>query len=205
MRFALEQLFIDHNPDLVADGVIPFIKLIDPQGTLPRPVRFAVSTKRAKTHLLDIDVEWSESLLQNAYAPRVDFAAELARWRRSQTLHVERVTELAGYCLAMIAASCLLPGRRVENFNTPYSAPDLLFNKTVTLPLDGVEVAARNSAGMGTLLSVAYGKTKKQTGRRDTREGKDHQLRTSKIIGEVYLSLWGVGAPGVSLWEKVKP
>lgn len=108
--------------------------------------------------------------------------------RSGRTAQREHVVELAGYGLALVAISALLPGERVVDMER-FRAPDLLLDNTPGR-LRGVEVAARSTGGAGALTGM--------------RNEKIALILPRTDVVELRLSLW-CGDPRMGVFAKVKP
>jgi hypothetical protein len=184
--YALEDLYKDQEPDLVAD-VIPFVLVWLEKGSVIEVSRSASASKHEKLVL-----RWNEAAIERRSRGTL---ARARRVRTGKTADRERVAEMAAYGLAFVAISVWMPGRRAVTFREG-SPPDILFDDT-DLALRGVEVAGRSTGGLGALRIVLDG-TKENPG------GKRAQLRRRRDVAEAHLSLW-CARPRVSLLLQVKP
>ncbi len=194
LTYALEQLFVDQDPDFVIDSIPALLAWVPGKSKkkAAQPFRFPVEhTAGGVTCSYAIDLTWSLGALA-AHDPTV--GAHAKRLRTKKSVQREHVTELAGYALSFVAISLLMPGRRVIGMNE-YAAPDLLFDLTPDA-LRGVEAAARASGGRNGLLAVRDGKSGQQ--------GKRQQLLDMPDVVEAHLSLWSASAR-CGIMEQVKP
>lgn len=188
-QYALQQLFVDQDPDLVTDTVAPVLAWQLGAGT---SCLIQVEIERvagAPASSENIELTWDIAALT---AHRIDLAREVQRLATRRTALHEDLAKLAAYGLGFVAISVFLPGTRVQAFNF-YAAPDLLYDTTPT-GLKGVEVAGRSSGGRGALNTVRTGGQKP----------KQPELLARSDIAEVYLSLWSA-QPLVSVFAKIKP
>lgn len=172
-RYALEKLYSDQDPDWVIDAMPAVVAWFGADSGTPGvtfEVEHAPSPSSKSVHVT-LEVGWNMTALE-ARSPGV--ASLARRMRVGRTVQREHVVELAGYGLALVAISKLMPGRRVTHMER-YRAPDLLFDATPGA-LRGVEVAARTSGGWGAIHSMSAEK-------RDA-------LRSRDDIAELHLSLW---------------
>lgn len=190
VRYTLERLFVDQEPDLVCDCVAHLLAWVP--GTSKEALTFSVAR-----HLGGVDdtfalqLSWSLAALTKRIP---GLGAHARRLRAGRTGEREHVPEMAAYALAFVAISTLMPGRRVVGFRKG-SAPDLLLDLTPGAER-GVEVAGRSTGGLGALRAVRDGGA--------GQEGKSAQLRALPHVAEVHLSLW-CATPPVGLWDRVKP
>jgi hypothetical protein len=200
ISYALQQLFVDQERDWVIDTIAPVLAWVP--GTSKKkqqqPFRFRIQDTRGGTaSSVVLDLGWDASQLEQLVPGVVAHAARLRAKRSAQREHV---TELAGYGLAFVAISVLMPGRRVVHVIAG-SAPDLLFDVTPAA-LRGVEVSGRKSGGAAALAVVRDGTA--ATGGRPAKTGKASQLSARNDIAEVYLSLW-CASPRISIMEQLVP
>ena len=189
IRYALERLYNDHEPDWVVDTIPALLAWVQGASShLRQPCRFALAyaaSPGGPLHPIELALRWNLNALR-AHDPSV--RAHLERMRSGRTAQREHVVELAAYGLALVAIAVLLPGRRVIAMGT-YERPDLLFDTTAGA-LAGVEVAGRTTGGRRILASV--------------RAEKLPLLQQAPDLAEVYLSLW-CASPRVADFRKVKP
>lgn len=180
-EYALEQLFSDQERDLVVDAIPSVLAwvpgLTNDTSPFVFPILCALTSGSGQTHNVEISLSWDEAELERLEPSTLRRAA---RQRTGRTPDRERVTENAGYGLAMVAISILLPGRRVVGYRKG-QCPDLLFDDTPG-KIRGVEAAARTSGGVGALSGVKKGSKDKV--------GKVSQIRERSDVVEGYLSLW---------------
>ncbi|MDX2052650.1 MAG: hypothetical protein SFV15_09685 [Polyangiaceae bacterium] len=198
--YALEQLFVDQDRDLVHDTIAAALAWIPGQGKAKRkqPFRFEVEhlagPQRARVQL---DLTWDMTALESAIPGLRDQVRRLQTGRSAQREHI---TELAAYALTLVAISVFLPGRRALAFRKG-SAPDILLDPAPGA-LRGVETAGRSAGGKSALLLVRNGRPAK--GGLPKVPGKASLLVGRADIAEVHLSLWS-GSPRISIMEQVKP
>lgn len=196
LKYQLEQLYEDQEPDLVIDTIAAVLAWV-PGKTNKRwqqPYIFKVHHQPeagSAESEVEIALTWDTQALAT-HDSNVETIA--TRMRTGRTALHEDVAKLAAYGLAMVAISVLMPGTRVEAFNR-YSAPDLLIDVTPE-NLRGVEVAGRSTGGKYALTSVMHGS--------DETPGKHAQLLARTDVAEAHLSLW-CASPRVALFSKVKP
>jgi hypothetical protein len=186
----LEQLYVDQDRDWVIDAVPAALAWI-PGKTRQRrtqPFRFILRhrvSSRADVSQIEIDLTWSLDALRQGDPGVVEHAE---RMRAGRTAQREHVPELAGYALALVAISILMPGQRVVGWQRGLS-PDIVLDATPDA-LRGVEVAARTKGGVRALDRVLG--------------EKGPPLMERGDILEVHLSLW-CASPRVSLMYGLKP
>jgi hypothetical protein len=200
ISYSLEDLFNDQDPDLVHDTVAAVLAWVPgtSKASQAQPFRFDVehTTRRSKS-AVQIDLSWAIEPL----ARRVPgLPGHVQRLRTGKTVQREHITELAAYGLALVAISCLMPGRRVKTVRRGL-APDLVFDLTPNA-IRGVEVAGRTRGGRTALASVRNGALPKSG--KPAKVGKYAQLMAMSEVVEAHLSLW-CATPRVSIMEQVKP
>lgn len=187
--YRLEQLYQDQDRDWVFDSVPALVGLLSSSSTKRRqPCSFDVDhmpTTGGATTRLALSLDWDMAALE-LQDPAVRERAR--RYASGRTPHREHLPEMAGYGLALVAVSVLLPGQRVVDMEQ-WRSPDLLLDNTPGARR-GVEVACRTSGGWAAVRSV--------------RLDKLPALAREKTLAEVHLSLWS-GWPRVSEFCKVKP
>lgn len=188
LSYALEQLYLDQNPDYIIDAIPQLLCWLDPQGEKSSHQFELREQKREGPVFHDLVLSWDAQQLAER-DPR--FTKDLKRFRAKATLSVEQNTQYAAYGLAMVVISCFLK-RRVKNVNF-YRAPDLLLDTTTPSAVRGVEVAGRSKNGYAAFSQVLEGP-----------EGKRTQLKAHVNLAEGYVSLW-CSTPLVAHWEQVKP
>lgn len=190
MRYQLEQLYEDQDPDFVVESIPQLVCWLAPKGGQCSH-RFEL---REQTRQGPVDheliVSWDVGRLARR-DPRLE--TDLVRLRHGKTLMLEDRAKYAAYGLALVAISCLLQ-RRVVNVSY-FRPPDLLLDTTLGA-LQGVEVAGRGSKGYAAFSQAIDGTPRAP--------GKRAQLLARTDVVEAYLSLW-CNEPRVSVWEKVKP
>jgi hypothetical protein len=127
--YALEDLYEDQEPDLVAD-VIPFVLV-----WLPNASVIQVSTGAKKNETLGL--RWDARAIERRSRGTL---ARVRRVRTGKTADRERIAELAAYGLAFVAISVWMPGRRAISFREGLP-PDILRTQAAS---------ARSSAGVVT-------------------------------------------------------
>ncbi len=108
--------------------------------------------------------------------------------RAGRTPQREHVVELAGYGLALVAISLLMPGQRVADMELGLS-PDFVLDMTPGARR-GVEVACRAGGGWSRV--------------REVRKGKTDKLVAKRALAEAHITVW-CGWPRVAEFCKVKP
>jgi hypothetical protein len=194
LKYALEQLYSDQDPELVLETIPAVLAWVPSEQNEPPTFLFAVdSSVPAGSDQAPLSLELSWDL--EALAARDPMIPQRAsRMRTGHTAQREHVTELAAYGLAFVALSVLLPGRRVIAFRKGLP-PDLLFDVTPR-QLRGIEVTGRSRGGWQAFKGIRDG-----TG---DRPGKLAQLVARVDVVEAYLSLW-CAAPRVGTLWQVKP
>lgn len=194
LPYSLEQLFVDQDPDLVADTIAPVLAWVPGRSKKKRspPYVFPLEhTAAGHTTAHALELTWDRAKL----AQRVPgLVAHVRRLRSARSAQREHVTELAAYGLSFVAISLLMPGRRVMTYNRGM-APDLLFDTTPN-ELRGVETAGRATGGRRALTLIRDGSAGDP--------GKRPQLLVRTDIAEVSLSLW-CGSARTGIMEQVKP
>ena len=197
IAYHLQQLYVDQDRDWVVDTVPSLIAWLTRHAGR-QPVQLAVRLGGARnapsTALL---LQWDLSQLE-VFDP--DLRGRVARTMSGRTALREQVTELAGYGLALVAMSVLLPGSRVVDMRKGLP-PDLLYDATPGA-LRGVEVAARTYGSWSVLRSIREDTVNRKTRKRAF--GKASDLQRRQDIAEAYVSLW-CGRGKVSEFVKVKP
>jgi hypothetical protein len=205
--YALEDLYIHQDRDLVAETIPAVLAWLN-YTTVALPVRFQISVPSTGPGPVVLALTWDLTALEHQDPGVKQRAYRLLTGRSPQREHV---AELAGYGLAMVAISILLPARRVVEYRRGL-APDLLLDNTPGA-LRGIEVAARKSGGFSALRTIRMGTparfTKPSRGRKRRRKrraikGKASQLRAMQDVTEAHLSLWCC-TPQVSEFVQVKP
>jgi hypothetical protein len=189
--YALERLYEDQEPDLVADTIPAVLAWLGPTGEAGAPrvsVKVRMGATRAETLLLGWDGRALERRCRGTLA-------RARRMRSRRTADREHLTELGAYGLALVGISIWMPGRRAVTFREGLP-PDILLDDTDGA-LRGVEAAGRSSGGLGALRVVLEG-TKDRPG------GKRAQLVQRSDVAEAHVSLW-CASPRVSLLLQVKP
>jgi hypothetical protein len=191
--YPLERLYVDQEHDHVKEVIAPLLAWLPDNGRAVPPFVFEMRhVPRGRTvRSLRLEITWDDEALKRYDA---DVLEGVRRMRTGHTALAEKRTELAGYALALVAISVLLPGRRVLAWR-PWSAPDILLDVTPGA-LRGVEVAARARGGWGALRTIAEGSR--------VNPGKRHQLCALPDVTEAHLSLW-CRTPRVAMMLKVKP
>jgi hypothetical protein len=203
VTYALEQLFVDQDPDWVVDTIAAVLAWVPGQSakTMAQPFRFDVErTRGGIVTSLQLDLSWDVNAL-TAHDPGLQ--AQVRRFATGRTAAREHLSELAAYGLSLVAISAFMPGLRVVSMLAG-QAPDLLFDLTPG-QLKGVETAGRRTGGRSALLTVRNG-PKPKPGKASTlgKPGKAAQLLARTDIAEVHLSLWS-GSPRLSFLEQLKP
>jgi hypothetical protein len=191
--YALERLYIDQAHDFVKDVIAPVIAWLTEDLPSRSHVGFELkhSAGRGRPKSRPIDVTRDLEALK---VHDVDVAGRVERIRKGRSALSEKLTELAGYGLALVATSVFLPGRQVVAWRK-WSPPDLLLDVTPER-LRGVEAAARSSGGWGALRAIAAGSP--------GRPGKRAELRGLPDVVEAHLSLW-CRSPHLAMMIRVKP
>jgi len=200
IAYALEQVFIDQERDLVHDTIAPVLAWVPGKGAAKKtqPFCFEVEqVQRGQRSLLTIELGWSVPALELLIPGLRDHVRRLQTSRSAQREHI---TELAAYGLTFVAISVLMPGRRAKAFRKG-SPPDILLDLTPNA-LRGVETAGRSTGGRSALLAIRNG-TPATTIKPKT-AGKASALVARPDIVEVHLSLWSA-SPRISIMEQVKP
>jgi hypothetical protein len=193
--YALQDLYEDQEPDLVADTIPAVLAWLGPSSDAAEPSSFKVRLGEPRAKAAE-DV--ALTLGWNAQALERHCAGTLARARRMhsrKTADREHLAELAAYGLALVGISIWMPGRRAITFRVGLP-PDILFDDTDGT-VRGVEASGRTSGGFGAFRIVLEG-TKEAPG------GKRAQLADRSDVAEAHVSLWCI-APPVSLLLQVKP
>lgn len=192
IAYSLDDLFVHQDSDWVTDTIAPVLAWVSAKSRGKPPYRFEVEHKAPRKYrVVHIDLSWDDARLERI-VPGVLAHADRLRTRRSPQR--EHVAELAGYGLALVAISTLMPGRRIVSMQFG-AAPDLLFDLTPG-KLKGVEVAARTTGGRGALKDVRDGSASKR--------GKAAPLMKRGDLAEVHLSLC-CASPRTSMMEQLKP
>ncbi len=144
-----------------------------------------VAASGRQAERFDLALGWSTEALE---ARDAGLRERVRRMRSGRTAQREHVAELAGYGLALVAISVLMPGERVVHMERRRS-PDLLLDMTPGAHR-GVEVACRASGGWGAVRAV--------------RKEKTGALVRKGVLAEVHVSVW-CGWPRVAEFCKVKP
>lgn len=194
--YALERLYEDQEPDLVADTIPAVIAWLGPDTDAVEPsssfkVRLDAGAKRRAADVM-LALGWNAETLERRCTGTLTRAR---RMRSRKTADRERLAELAAYGLALVAMSVWMPGKRAITFREGLP-PDILFDDTDGA-VRGVEVSGRSSGGLGALRVVLEGS-------RNEPGGKRAQLAERKDIAEAHVSLWCL-APPVSMLLQVKP
>jgi len=189
--YALERLYEDQEPDLVADTIPAVVAWLGStrEGREPS-ISVSVRMKAAKDESLRIG--WDGQALERRCRGTL---ARARRMRSRRTAEREHLTELAAYGLALVGISIWMPGRRAVTFREGLP-PDILLDDTDGA-LRGVEAAGRSRGGFGALRVILEG-TKDRPG------GKRAQLVQRSDVAEAHVSLW-CAEPCVSLLLQVKP
>lgn len=201
--YNLRQLFVDQDPDFIADTMASLVCWLAPKVETTQPVSvttFDVSGGAEVAH--NFRLSWDEDELGGMLP---GLRQQIDRYRSRRTAQLEDLIKLGAYGLAMIATSCLLK-ERVATFNF-YAAPDLVLKPNGTLILRGVEVAGRSSGGRGaftTTMNGATGTGTKKGGKAPGKPGKRAQIVANGSIHEAWVSLW-CQTPSIAHWEKIKP
>lgn len=186
--YALEQLYVDQDPDFVIDAIPQLLGWLDPQDQKSSHC-FELREQKPEGEVFhNLILSWDSQQLAMR-DPR--FFDDLKRIRTQRTLTVEQLAQYAAYGLAMVVISCFLK-RRVKSINR-HVAPDLLLDITAPKAIRGVEVAGRSKNGYAAFSQVLEGP-----------DGKRARLKARANLAEAYLSLW-CSAPLVAHWEQVKP
>jgi hypothetical protein len=186
--YRLENLYRDQDRDWVVDAVPAVLAWVPGKMKPKAPYRFQVdqvATPGAAATRLNLLLEWSVPALE---AHDSGLRQRTKRMRLGRTPQREHVAELAGYGLAMVAISALLPGERVVDMER-WSPPDLILDATPGARR-GVEVACRSSGGWSVVRGV--------------RLEKAPGLVAQNTLAHAHLSVWS-GWPRVSEFCKVKP
>lgn len=194
--YALQNLYEDQEPDLVADTIPAVLAWLGPSNDAAEPsssFKVRVGEPGAKTtEDVALRLEWNAQALEHRCAGTL---ARARRMRSHKTADREHLAELAAYGLALVGISIWMPGRRAITFREGLP-PDILFDDTDGA-VRGVEASGRTSGGFGALRIVLEG-TKETPG------GKRAQLAERSDVAEAHVSLWCL-APPVSLLLQVKP
>jgi hypothetical protein len=186
--YALERLYQDQDHDWVADAIPAVLAWVPVDGARRQPYLFEVdhvAASRGPAKRLTLAIRWSVDALE-AYDPGL--RDRVKRMRSGRTAQREHVVELAGYGLALVAISVLLPGERVVDMERRRS-PDLLLDMTPGA-LRGIEVACRSRGGWAGVRAV--------------RREKTAELVPKKALAEAHVSVW-CGWPRVTEFCRVKP
>jgi hypothetical protein len=208
-RYALEDVYVDQDPDLVVDSVPALLAWLNYMN-VKQPVRVSVAAPSVNAAPIILELTWN---LVSLAAKDANVTSRADRMIAGRTSQREHVTELAAYLLAMVAISIFLPGQRVRDFRRG-AAPDLLLDATPGA-LRGVEVAGRKGGGFSKLRTVRLGtparaaRRSKRNGKRSAKRraavpGKAAQLQAMSDVVEAHLSLW-CASPLVSEFICVKP
>lgn len=193
--YALQNLYDDQEPDLVADTIPALLAWLGPSSegaerSVSFRVRFGQSGARSTENALML--EWNSQELERRCAGTL---ARTRRMRSRKTADREHLAELAAYGLALVGISVWMPGRRAITFRVGLP-PDILLDDTDGA-VRGVEAAGRTRGGFGALRIVLEGT-------KDAPGGKRAQLAARTDVAEAHVSLWCI-APSVSLLLQVKP
>lgn len=195
-NYALEQLYIDQDGDLIHEPIAALISWLDPANQSYSHAFTLRVQHRSAYHDDQVTVSWD---IQKLTATDAGLAHAVRRFRKGSTALMEAQTELAAYGLAFVAVSCLLH-KRIVRF-TRWCPPDLLFDVTPS-HLRGVEVAGRATRGYTAFKQTLDGPP--GTPKTPAKVGKRAQLLAQADVAEAYVSLW-CRQPMVSIWEQVKP
>jgi hypothetical protein len=186
--YALEMLYQHQDRDWVVDTIPAVLAWVPVHEGRRQPHTFAidhVAASGAKGERIELALRWSVEALA-AHDPSLRDRVE--RMRSGRTAQREHTVELAGYGLALVAISCLMPGERVVHMERRRS-PDLLLDLTPGAHR-GVEVACRSGGGWAGVRAV--------------RREKTDALVRKRALTEIHLSVWS-GWPRVAEFCKVKP
>ena len=194
--YALERLYEDQEPDLVADTIPAVLAWLGPISDGAEPsssfkVRLGKPGAKA-TEDVALMLGWNAQALDRRCAGTL---ARARRMRSRKTADREHLAELAAYGLALVGISIWMPGRRAITFRVGLP-PDILLDDTDGA-IRGVEAAGRSSGGFSALRIVLEGS-------KETPGGKRTQLAERSDVAEAHVSLWCI-APPVSLLLQVKP
>jgi hypothetical protein len=186
-RYALERLYEDQEPDLVADTIPAVLAWVG----AARESVVSIKVRTRPAHDETLLLGWDDRALERRCRGTL---ARAGRMRSHRTAEREHVAELAAYGLSLVGLSIWMPGRRALTFREGLP-PDILLDDTDGA-LRGVEVAGRSTGGLGALRIVLEGTKGKP--------GKRAQLLDRMDIVEAHVSLW-CAEPRVSLMQQVKP
>jgi hypothetical protein len=185
-RFALDRLFDEHERWIVRDALPATLVWIGSTSASGEVELEIDVTRRHARSRLRVAVTWDWATLDR-HDPDLRDRTLAIRQGRSIVSERQKVTEFAGYGLALVATSLILPGRRIRKM-TIAGPPDLLFDDDPGA-LRGVEVAARTRASRSVLASLGRSKTA--------------SLRARTTVAEAWLSLWS-SKPRVSLYLRAR-
>jgi hypothetical protein len=194
--YALERLYEDQEPDLVADTIPAVLAWLGLNSDSAGPsssfkVRLGGASARTTEDIV-LMLRWNADALDRRCPGTL---ARARRMRSRKTADREHLVELAAYGLALVGISVWMPGRRAITFREGLP-PDILLDDTDGA-VRGVEVAGRTTGGFSALRIVLEGS-------KQTPGGKRSRLVERSDIAEGHVSLWCI-APPVSLLLQVKP
>lgn len=194
--YALQGLYEDQEPDLVADtipAVLAWIGTSIDHAEPSSPFKVRVGEPGAKgAEDVALKLGWDAHALERRCP---DTLARARRMRSRKTADREHLAELAAYGLALVGISIWMPSRRAITFRVGLP-PDILLDDTDGA-VRGVEASGRTSGGVSALRVVL-------DGTKETPGGKRAQLAARTDVVEAHVSLWCI-APPVSLLLQVKP
>jgi hypothetical protein len=190
VRYQLEQLYEDQDPDLVLDTVVHVLHWLDPENKAHTHTFALRENHENGVQEHELILSWN---IDKLAAHDARLLSDLDRCRARKTLMGEDHVKYAAYGLALVAISHLLH-RRVLGLSL-YRAPDLLLDDTPDARR-GVEVAGRTSKGHAAFAQTLDGVSGEP--------GKRAKIRARVDVVEAYISLWCC-EPRVSHWEQVKP
>jgi hypothetical protein len=198
--YALEQVFIDQERDLVHDTIVPVLAWVPGKGAAKKAQPFCFEVEqvlRGQRSLLTIELSWSVPALESLIPGLRDHVRRLQTSRSAQREHI---TELAAYGLTFVAISVLMPGRRAKAFRKG-SAPDILLDLTPNALRGGGSRRACNGRPQRPPSDPRWHACNHNQAEM---AGKAAALVARPDIVEVHLSLWSA-SPRISIMEQVKP
>ena len=161
--YALQNLYEDQEPDLVADTIPAMLTWLGPSGDAVEPSSsFRVRLGKpgaSPTEDVLLRLGWNAQTLERRCPGTL---ARVRRMRSHKTADREHLAELAAYSLPLVGISIWMPGRRVITFCEGLP-PDILFDDTDGA-VRGVEASGRKSGGFGALRVVLEGTKENRAG-----------------------------------------
>lgn len=178
--YALQSLYEDQEPDLVADtipAVIAWLGLSSDAVEPPSTFKVRVREPGARSaEDVTLKLGWNMDELERRCAGTF---ARVRRMRSRKTADREHLAELAAYGLALVGISIWMPGRRAITFREGLP-PDILFDDTDGA-VRGVEASGRTSGGFGALRIVLEGTKEAPGGKRAQLADRSDVCRGSRF------------------------